>query len=149
MVAQATIFAGIMSIINPSNPLGFFGFFGKFLGLAEGGTVYNAAKLPSFANGVSSYMVPNGYPNDSYPVMVQSGEDLRVRTPQQRAMAEMDNRALINTLNGIRRTLSNVNPGGGDQTFTIYNQLDGETIAVNVTRHQNRMLKRGRNLSEI
>lgn len=137
------------------------GFVGKFLGLreggtvyngikmAEGGTVYNQFKIPSFATGVSSYMVPHGYPNDSYPVFVQSGEDLRVRTPQQRAMAEMDNKALINTLSGIRKAISNINQGGGDQTFTIYNQLDGETIAVNVTRHQNRMLRRGRNLTEL
>lgn len=121
----------------------------SMLGLKEGGYAMNGAKIPSFAGGVGSYMVPNGFPNDSFPVMVQSGEDLRVRTPQQRAMAEMDNKAVANAINGLNKAIRNINSGSDEQTFTIYNQLDGETIAINVTKHQNRMMRRGKNLSEI
>lgn len=42
-----------------------------------------ATPPPAFANGVENFQVPPGYPNDSYPIMVQSGESVTVRTPEQ------------------------------------------------------------------
>ncbi len=122
----------------------------SILGLKEGGTVFNGAKIPAFAGGVGSYMVPNGYPNDSYPVMVQSGEDLRVRTPQQRQMAEMDNGALLGELTRINKTLmAGMNQGVGGQPITVITQLDGKTIAESVTRQQNRWVRANKHLSDL
>jgi hypothetical protein len=42
-------------------------------------------EIPSFAQGVSGFMVPPGFPNDSFPILVQSGERVTVETPQQQA----------------------------------------------------------------
>lgn len=42
-------------------------------------------QIPSFAQGVRNYMVPDGFPNDSFPIRVQSGERVTVETPQQQA----------------------------------------------------------------
>lgn len=114
----------------------------------DGGTFYNQKK---FAAGVNSYMVPSGYPNDSYPVFVQSGEDLRVRTPQQRAMAEMDNRAVANALSNLNRSIRsfamNNNNMGAEVSMPI--MLDGETIGYAAVKFMNKATRRGRNLSEI
>jgi len=41
--------------------------------------------IPSFAQGTRNFMVPPGFPNDSFPIMVQSGERVTVETPQQQA----------------------------------------------------------------
>jgi len=110
MAVQALIFKAIMAAIEAAT-VGWLGLKegGTVINEAAGGTVFNGARLPAFAGGTGSYMVPNGYPNDSYPVMVQSGEDLRVRTPQQRAMAEMDNKALLGELRGIRSAIRSTN----------------------------------------
>ncbi len=46
-------------------------------------------EIPSFAQG-GSFMVPAGFPNDSYPIpaaMVQSGERVTVETPAQQSVA--------------------------------------------------------------
>lgn len=42
-------------------------------------------QIPAFAAGVKNYMVPDGFPNDSFPIRVQSGERVTVETPQQQA----------------------------------------------------------------
>lgn len=163
MVLQALVFKGIMATLNlipgVGSALSWLGLGGheggtftdgaRIPAFAEGGYILNNVNLPKFAGGVGSYMVPNGYPNDSFPVMVQSGEDLRVRTPQQRAMAEMDNKAVANAINGLNKAIRNIASGNGEQSYTNNINLDGETIAVNVTKHQNRMARRGKNLSEI
>lgn len=44
--------------------------------------------IPSFATGVRNFMVPDGFPNDSFPIRVQSGERVTVETPQQQAQGE-------------------------------------------------------------
>jgi hypothetical protein len=49
----------------------------------DGGTFQNGKKIASFANG-GAFTVPTGYPNDSFPMMVESGERVRV-TPSGRA----------------------------------------------------------------
>jgi len=41
--------------------------------------------IPSFAQGTRNFMVPPGFPNDSFPIMVQSGERVTVETPQQQS----------------------------------------------------------------
>lgn len=41
--------------------------------------------IPSFATGVKNFVVPDGFPNDSFPIRVQSGERVTVETPQQQA----------------------------------------------------------------
>lgn len=43
------------------------------------------AAPPAFAQGTRNFMVPPGFPNDSFPILVQSGERVTVETPQQQA----------------------------------------------------------------
>jgi len=105
---------------------------------ASGGTFMNNTRIPAFAGGVGSYMVPNGYPNDSFPVMVQSGEDLRVRTPAQRAAAEISNQALINEITAMKRAIyaqTKNNAQTKEVIVPVY--MDGQMVAVGTTKRQN------------
>jgi hypothetical protein len=62
-------------------------------------------KLPKFAKG-GDFIVPPGYPNDSYLMRVQSGERVIVQTPTQ----QMNN----NSTNNSGNTINYINYG--DQT---------------------------------
>jgi len=61
-----------------------------------------------FASG-GQFVVPSGYPNDSYPIRVQSGERVTVETPQQMKSGGMGGNVTINISGGdvaqIRRVL--------------------------------------------
>ncbi|MBA4274025.1 MAG: phage tail tape measure protein [Alphaproteobacteria bacterium] len=54
------------------------------LGAAQAAAVL-AQPIPSFAEGTRNFMVPPGFPNDSFPILVQSGERVTVETPQQQS----------------------------------------------------------------
>lgn len=63
--------------------------------LQEGGQVTNIggrgtytpySEAPHFAGGTKDFIVPPGYPNDSFPIMVQSGERITV-TPTDRVVS--------------------------------------------------------------
>jgi hypothetical protein len=56
-------------------------------GLAKGGTIINTGskvsfspwnRVPKFASGVKDFMIPGGFPNDSFPIRVQSGERVTI-----------------------------------------------------------------------
>lgn len=72
-------------LANPGGPAG------VGLSIAAGVTgavqaaLIAATPAPSFANGVENFTVPPGYPNDSFPIMVQSGETVDVKTPAQQS----------------------------------------------------------------
>jgi len=61
-----------------------------------------------YASG-GQFVVPSGYPNDSYPIRVQSGERVTVETPQQMKSGGMGGNVTINISGGdvaqIRRVL--------------------------------------------
>lgn len=109
-IANAII-AGAQAAINAYNSLSIIPVVGPALGAAAAVAVGAlAAKQvaliaaqqppapPKFADGVEGFMVPPGYPNDSFPIMVQSGERVTVETPAQQA-------------------------GNKNNTFNIYNNL--------------------------
>ena len=54
------------------------------LGAAQAAVVATRP-IPKFAEGVQDFVVPPGFPNDSFPILVQSGETVTVETPEQRA----------------------------------------------------------------
>lgn len=71
-------------------------------GVADGGTMYGTESgIKKSANG-SSFMVPGGFPNDSYPMLVQSGERVDV-TPAGRV------NQLEKTMNGIHQQIGVLN----------------------------------------
>lgn len=57
------------------------------LGAAQAAVV-STRPIPKFAEGVQDYVVPPGFPNDSFPILVQSGESVTVKTPEQRASSQ-------------------------------------------------------------
>jgi len=124
MVVQAGIFAGIMAIANPSNPLGFIGFFGKFLGLASGGPVSGnrpyiiGEKGPElFVPNTAGYVVPNN--------MLGSIQNYSSNK------FTFDVGPIVNAIRenaGTNKNISHV-------TIPIY--LDGKEIAKSTTKYQN------------
>jgi len=83
--------------------------FSKMLGLANGGTVTNYGggniKVNKFASG-ANFVVPPGFPNDSYPMMVQSGERVQVTPANQ---VRSDDGAVISQLQGVKAAIQALN----------------------------------------
>jgi len=72
------------------------------------GAEYGESSKGNYASG-GQFVVPSGYPNDSYPIRVQSGERVTVETPQQMKSGGMGGNVTINISGGdvaqIRRVL--------------------------------------------
>ena len=68
----------------------------EYIPVSEGGL----SNMPGIAAGVSDFIVPPGYPNDTFIARFTSGERLNVETPaQQRAGGgEIDYNALANAV---------------------------------------------------
>ncbi len=81
----------------------------SMLGFANGGTVTNYGggnvKVNKFASG-ANFVVPPGFPNDSYPMMVQSGERVQV-TPANQVRSE--DGAIISQLQSVRTAIQALN----------------------------------------
>ena len=95
--------------------------FAASLAMSKGGTVTKAA------NGID-YTVPNGYPGDSFPVLVQSGERIQVTPANQPTQNEqinhLSNKIEILTSNMID-LISNQN---NKLDIGIFGRLDGKDI---------------------
>ncbi len=85
MIQKTTALIGQWLVLNTI--AGIFGFaginLGSFLGLSDpekgsgGGYLNSWTGIKKFASG-GDFIVPSGFPNDSYPMLVQSGERVRV-----------------------------------------------------------------------
>lgn len=100
--------------------------------------------VPKFANGTNGFQkVPEGFSNDSYPIMMQSGEDFRVRTPAQQNSDEA-------RMTGIEKRLDilNANLVSKDFNPTIHAGLsiDGKSFAKKIISVINTMEKEGTQL---
>lgn len=108
-----------MMNVGTGGPLGIvsaaLGIFG--IGFATGGTLTNYGNsisvnrnIPSFATG-GNFTVPKGYDNDSFPIMVQSGERVSV-TPantvgnSERLLAQLINRVDALNMNLVNKKMS-------------------------------------------
>lgn len=136
-VIQAGLFATIMSVINPSSGLGFLGFFTKALGFGHSG-----GDFISTPNGVmklaagGSFIVPSGYPNDSFPLMVETGERVSVTSASQ---TSFNDRAIVSELQSLRSEIGSLRSNGGTYVSKLY--LDSKQIATEVTKRQNNFSK--------
>jgi tape measure domain-containing protein len=72
--------SGLFSLFGAPGGVGMFGEGNLFGGLFHnGGSVKNNAGTPvRAASGMNDFVVPSGYPNDSFPIMVESGEHVNV-----------------------------------------------------------------------
>lgn len=91
----------------------------------EGGTVMASrnglSRVPGYAGG-GNFIVPAGYRNDSYPMMVESGERVRV-TPTNRVHDEAA--VMKQVLAGLQVLNYNVATGGGAKAMSLKLELDG------------------------
>lgn len=75
-----------------------------------------AAKVSTakFAKGVKDFKVPEGYPNDSYPIFVESGERVNVETKSQQRENDRK-RTFVNPYvsQSVNNSLSTSRPSGG------------------------------------
>lgn len=137
MVIQAGLFASIMSIINPSNPGGFLGFFTKALGFAHSGGdfVGTSSGVMKMAGG-GSFTVPMGFPNDTFPLMVETGERVTVTPANQ--VNNFNDSGMVNELKGIRSSIHALTKITLQHREVISNlYLDSKLLATSVTKTQN------------
>lgn len=79
MIAEFAVFLILTGLGAPASATGGGGILAGLFGMKEGGTVHNKnGKIVKAQSGLNSFMVPTGYPNDSFPIMVQSGERVDV-----------------------------------------------------------------------
>ncbi len=111
---------------------------GEFLGTSLG--------ITKMASG-GSFIVPNGFPNDSYPMLVESGERVQV-TPagsvgsQDRLLSSIDNR--LRALETLNKNLISKN---FSPVIVANLELDGRKITKSVVSNINRMQKEGKDLT--
>ena len=98
---------------------GLLGFIGSSLGFASGG---NATASP---NGITrmadggGFTVPNGFSNDSFPMLLKSGEDVEVKNQSQQLKSDR-------VLQSVRQALESLNKSivSKDGKITIINTQD-------------------------
>lgn len=139
LLSQWLLFNAIASFI-PGAGFGSIGF-GKLIGLpgaASGGTFLGTGNgVMKLASG-GDFVVPQGFPNDSYPMLVQSGERVKV-TPsgkigeEARLLAEIKNAIEANTLDrrmlGSRPVIVQPKIQIGSRELTKEVQKTNKTIA--------------------
>jgi len=113
---------------------------GSILAAATGGTFEGGQKVASFARG-GSMTVPLGYPNDSFPVLVQSGERLDVTPANQVGEQEKLLGTLIGSVNALNMNLLNKN-----MSSTSNITIDGKSIAKSVYKVTKKLEDEGTNL---
>lgn len=114
---------------------------GKMLGFHNGGSVSNYGGgnvVPKFAGGVSNWKVPGGYPNDSYPVMVESGERLTV-TPASlgdpNSATAMGLARVESAVKALNMTLIKKN-----MSVSVKNNIDGRSLTKDVVLPETKKL---------
>jgi tape measure domain-containing protein len=87
-MAADLVASGLLSLLTGGAAgVGLFGasgMFGSIFGAHNGGTfTNNGGNIVKAANGLSDFVVPAGFPNDSFPIMVESGEQVNVTPANQ------------------------------------------------------------------
>lgn len=138
--AEAT--AGYLASIFESVP------FPLNIALAAGAGMVTSALfdsvIPKFAGG-GDFIVPQGYNNDTFPMLVQSGERVRV-TPA--GSVGNETKMLEEISKGIKiLALQNADSGNGG--ITVFNKFDRRGITTEVIKGQNRLKRSGVKTDEI
>jgi len=90
-IAKALIFKAITSALG-------------FIGLSEGGSVQVGGGIKA-ATGLKEFKVPPGYPNDSFPVMVESGERVTVTPANQVVNNNFNDNNIVNSIKALNANL--------------------------------------------
>lgn len=143
ILAKAALLAGIKAIFSGATG-GIGGFIMSAFGLHDGGTVENGKKIASFAAG-GNFIVPQGYPNDSYPMLVESGE--RVTVTPTGAVGQQEK--LLGELIGSVRAL-NKNFMMKNMSVNVEANVDGLTFVKRTTKPaENKLIRNGYKLESL
>jgi hypothetical protein len=116
LLAVKQIFSGVTG--------GFGGFLIHALGGHEGGTFERGRKM----GGGGSFVVPGGFQNDSFPVMVESGERVTV-TPASRVTEEtVGYQKMLQKLDILNMNLAGRNKVSGSIAVQVGGSLQGKDI---------------------
>lgn len=134
---------GVSLLLN--GPLSFLG-----LGGHDGGAFTNGVKLA----GGGGFMVPPGFPNDTFPLNVQSNELVKVYTPNQQQANLRDYAALLAGINNVNASVNRMVNSLQAMNVNIVSQptpttrvyLDGKDITKNVLSNQKKFGKGGVNV---
>jgi hypothetical protein len=143
VLVKMALIEGIKAIFSGATG-GFGGAVISALGGHDGGTFYNGQKIAAYATG-GSFIVPDGYPNDSYPLRVESGEKVTV-TPSG-AVGQQEK--LLGELIGSVRAL-NKNFMMKNMSVNIEANVDGLTFVRRTTKPaENILIKNGYKLENL
>ncbi len=109
----------------------------------DGGTFEGGRKVASFAGG-GDFVVPGGFGNDSFPMMVESGERVQV-TPSARAGDE--SKILSQVLGAIQAM--NMNLVNLENNITVINNSDTKSTVLRNKSEENILTKAGFNFDEL
>lgn len=135
----------IISIIGLFANVGSGGIFSVLGGLFghDGGTFQDGKKVKSFAQG-GSLIVPPGYPNDSYPLLVESGERVTVTPSDAVAAQGMDSKLLKELIGSIKAASKNSLNKQTNPNIII--KIDSRTITKEIYSTINKLKNDGYNL---
>ena len=107
--------------------------------------------IPSFANG-GDFVVPNGFPNDSYLMRAQSGEHVSI-TPANSSKKSAANEKgsdnhVASLINGLNMNLVNLLSKNVNTAKVVALNVDGKTLAKVLIKNENKLTKTGYNFNE-
>lgn len=114
-------------------------------------SLFAAKGIMKMAGG-GSFIVPPGFPNDSYPMLVQSGERVTVTPAHQTHNYGMDTSGIIKALSRVENRIGAMNRNLIRKEFhaNIFNPIDGTVLVKEMTApSQNSLRKAGVNLEEL
>lgn len=130
-------FAGILGLAGSIVPG--LGLLGGLFGLHDGGTVTNIgghvnySPIPKFANG-TDFIVPPGYNNDSFPMMVESGERVTV-TPANRSGSDGNMNALVNRIDVMTANIVEIMKPRSQDAIQLFGEIGDNAIYLSNKRY--------------
>jgi hypothetical protein len=127
--AQYALMQGAKGLLSLAPGSGFLSFLVKGLGGHDGGSFVGTSSGVRRAASGADFIVPSGYPNDSYPLFVETGE--RVQVTKASEVGRSDNSDMVRMLQVINANLSG---GGRSRTqrldVGVVGRLDGTDIGL-------------------
>mgnify|MGYP001306839535 CR=1 FL=1 len=132
MMAEKLAVKGLVSLISLIPGVG--PWLGTALGGHTGGYFSNSGggvhRIPSFAAGTNSFIVPPGFSNDRFPLMVESGERVRVTSSQKTRTEQSELTSQGTTMRQVLSRLDVMNMNlltSGQRTSCMQVDIEGRT----------------------
>lgn len=144
MILQALFFKAIMAGLNAIPGVG-SALSWLSIGAHSGGEFVGTSSGVMKMAGGGSFIVPGGYPNDSFPLMVETGERVTV-TPANRVGSGGDSSGVIAALARVETKIGALTRTVVNKEFNanIFNPIDGTVLVKQVVSpNQNNLIKAG------